>query len=161
MKICKIRKVKTPSRGTSHSAGVDFFIPEFDSNFLTHLFEKNPDFEGNQICSETVVDDEIVMPIRICLYAGQQILIPSGIKAKIPEGYALIAKNKSGVASKKGITKMAELIDEDYQGEIYFNLLNTSKQDIYIDENEKIIQFILVPVKYNDIEEVSSLEELF
>ena len=35
------------------------------------------------------------------LNPGQSVLIPSGIKARVPEGYALIAFNKSGIAAKK------------------------------------------------------------
>lgn len=36
MKIAKLRDVKTPSRGTSESAGIDFFIPN-DMGLLTIL----------------------------------------------------------------------------------------------------------------------------
>ena len=69
MKISKVRNVKTPSRGTEKSAGIDFFVPD--------------DF-----------DKKLVFP-------EGSILIPSGIRADVPEGYALIVFNKSGVAVKK------------------------------------------------------------
>ena len=63
MKISKVRNVKTPTRGTEGSAGIDFYVPE--------------DY-----------------PKDLCRVApGERYFIPSGIKAKVPEGYALIAMN--------------------------------------------------------------------
>lgn len=38
------------------------------------------------------------------LKPGEDVLIDSGIKVIIPEGYALIFKEKSGVATKKKLT---------------------------------------------------------
>lgn len=146
MKFLKIRDVKSPSRGTSKSAGIDFYIPN-DWN-----------------------DGE---PFK--LQAGQRLLIPCGIKVKLPEGYALIAHNKSGVATKKGIIFGAQVVDEDYQGELHLSLINTNQVvesfgdaeysiDLGIVEivpGEKIMQFLLVPVNYVLPEEVNTIDELY
>lgn len=43
MKISKIRNVKTPSRGTSQSAGLDFYIPE-------DWEMSNPIWPGQSVC---------------------------------------------------------------------------------------------------------------
>ena len=116
MKITKIRDVITPTRGTSRSAGLDFYVPR-DFGF------KN-------------------------LKPGERILIPSGIRANVPSGFALIAFNKSGVASKLGLGKMAEVVDEDYQGEIHISVVNTSNVSVRIESGQKIIQFVLIPINY-------------
>ena len=39
----------------------------------------------------------------ISLDPGESCLIPSGIKCNVPEGFALVAFNKSGVAVKKAL----------------------------------------------------------
>ena len=69
MQIAKVRKVKTPVRGTAKSAGIDFFVPE--------------DFSGQM------------------LEPREDVLIPSGISALIPDGYMLMAANKSGVCPSR------------------------------------------------------------
>ena len=127
MKITRIKDVKLPNRGTSRSAGIDFFIPN--------------DFLSSEI-----------LP-------GDSIKILSGIKASVPTGYALIAFNKSGVALS-GLQVGACVVDEDYQGEISLHLINTSNNIIKVNPGQKITQFILLPVFYDSIEEVS-LEDLY
>tara|TARA_B100001057_G_scaffold500649_1_gene616888 strand:+ start:1155 stop:1589 length:435 start_codon:yes stop_codon:yes gene_type:complete len=127
MKISKVREVKTPTRGTNQSAGIDFFVP--------FGFYEN-------------------------LKPGKSCLIPSGIKANVPENHALIAFNKSGVAVKKNLHVGACVVDEDYQGEIHINLTNVGDENVSIESGEKIIQFVLVPVSYAGLELVDE-EGLF
>ena len=100
-------------------------------------------------------------PGKEFLLPGEAINIPSGIKVKVPEGYALIFKNKSGVALKKGLQVGACVVDEDYQGEVHLHVRNTTLDVQEIAPGEKLVQAILVPVLYEDIEEVGSEEELF
>jgi len=145
MKISRIRDVKLPIRSTKKSAGIDFFIPKFTEKFKEDFIEKNPNIH--------IIDYIILNP-------NQRVLIPSGIKVKIPEGFMLSANNKSGVSTKKGLDVLANVVDEDYQGEIHISLVNTSLSNVIIEENEKIVQFILIPVLYDFVEEVP-IEELY
>ena len=89
------------------------------------------------------------------------VLIPAGLKVRIPSGYALVANNKSGVATKKKLVFGASVIDEDYQGEIHLHLVNTSSNPVEINPGDKIIQFLLEKQEYASIEESSSEEELY
>lgn len=130
MKIFKVRDVKTPTRGTVKSAGLDFYVPN--------------DFPGEH-----------------SLTTGDSVNIPSGIHAKVPEGYALVVMNKSGVALKKGLQVGACVIDEDYQGEIHLHVTNVSADLTSVMPGEKLVQMLLIPVKYEGVEEVASLEELY
>lgn len=90
----------------------------------------------------------------IYLNHGESILIPSGIKVNIPHGYALIAFNKSGIASKKNLDIMASVIDETYQGEIHINIINNGLISQLLKAGDKIIQFILISMNYLDLIEV-------
>jgi len=88
------------------------------------------------------------------------IKIPSGIKVDIPQGYALIAFNKSGVCTTLGLVAGACVIDSGYQGEIHIHLINASRKDVFITPDMKIIQFILIPVS-DVMTEECDLEELY
>ncbi len=90
--------------------------------------------------------------------SGKSILIPSGIKVEVPTGYSLIAFNKSGVCSKTGLIVGACVVDETYQGEIHIHLINTNTINHVIDPSEKIVQFVLVPMFYDIIEEIDITE---
>jgi dUTP pyrophosphatase len=129
MKIQKLREVKTPSRGTRVSAGLDFYIP----------------------------NDYILEPKDIA--PGESLLIPSGIKAHIPTGYALIAFNKSGVATKQGLHVGAAVCDEDYEGEIHIHVTNVTNKVQTIQPSQKIVQFILLPILYSSVEVVDELQD--
>ena len=95
------------------------------------------------------------------LAPGESILIPSGIKANVPAGKALIAFNKSGVAVKKKLLVGACVIDEDYMGQIHIDLKNVGIKSVNLEAGDKIIQLLCIPVDYVSIEEVTSEEELF
>jgi dUTP pyrophosphatase len=85
---------------------------------------------------------------------SESLLIPSGIKAQVPKGYALVAFNKSGVAVKKSLIVGACLVDEDYQGEIHVHLVNVGYEQQLVRPGDKVTQFVLLPVNYACIEEV-------
>lgn len=96
-------------------------------------------------------EDKVLQP-------GEAVLIPSGIKAQVPRGYALIAFNKSGVATKQGLMVGACVVDEDYEGEIHLHMTNTSNQEQTVKSGQKLVQFILLPVNYDNVEEVHELQ---
>ncbi len=85
-------------------------------------------------------------PTHITVYPQERICIPSGIRVRVPFGYALIAFNKSGVATKLGLDKLAEVVDCGYEGEIHISVVNTSKNPVHIYPGQKLIQFILVQI---------------
>ena len=130
MKIVKVRDVKTPTRGTEKSAGIDFYIPN--------------DFPGSH-----------------WLAPGQDINVPSGIHVQVPEGFALIVMNKSGVATKKHLQVGACVVDEDYQGEVHLHVTNIGMDVQELLPGEKLVQMLLVPVYYAGVEVVGTLSELY
>lgn len=144
MKITKIREVKTPTRGTECSAGLDFYVPA---------------------------------GMKLSMLPGDDVLIPSGIKVEVPHGYALIAHNRSSMATSTRALKYAGLkgnsnstrgcvvvgacvVDEDYQGEIHIHLINVGRCAETIIAGMKVAQFVLTPVSYEGVEVVDE-KELF
>lgn len=154
MKYSKIKDVLSPIRGTQLSAGIDFFVPVFNENFINDLILKN-NFNDNQI--NAIRSNKVIK-----LLPNEKILIPSGIKVNFDgDPKSFIAFNKSGVASKKGLVTLACVIDQDYQGEIHISLANISNDICSIKENEKITQFIMIPIIYEDIIEVNDVSILY
>lgn len=132
LKIYKSKNVKTPSRGTNLSAGLDFYIPEDFNNGVPYVISPKED-----------------------------ILIPSGIHAKMLENTALIFFNKSGIATKNKLIVGAEVVDEDYQGEIHLHIFNLNLYPVTLFPGRKLIQGLIIPIIYCDVQEFSNLTDLY
>lgn len=142
----KVRDVKSPIRANKHDAGIDFYIPVIDEKLINDIKDKNPDFSTY-----------IIKLGQLFLKPGQRILIPSGIKVWIENKQsALVAANKSGIATKRGLTFTAQVIDADYTGEIHIGLQNNSNRMVTLQSNDKIIQFLHTPIIISTMEEVTS-----
>lgn len=138
IKFLKTRSVKSPSRSNKFDAGIDFYVPEFTTDFIKILKEKNPEIH--------------ISNFNIILESGQRVLIPSGIHCQMESPQrALVAANKSGVASKQGLIFGAQVVDFEYQGEIHINLIYTGKGSCEILPNQKIIQFLEMPIFTSEI----------
>ncbi len=140
MKFYLSRDVKKPNRGTEKSAGIDFYVPN-DLNAIDYYRYNNSGIFNS-------FTNAIILP------PNERVVIPSGVFLEVPSGYALIAFNKGGVAVKKGLIMGACVIDEDYQGEIFINMINSSNKDVVIKNGEKITQMILINVFYDELIEV-------
>lgn len=95
------------------------------------------------------------------LEPGEDVVIPSGIRVRLPLHTALIAYNKSGVATKKRLQVGAQVVDCDYQGELHFHHYNCGTQTVVVSPGEKIVQFILTPVIKAKLIECQTEEEVF
>ena len=95
------------------------------------------------------------------LEPGESILIPSGIKMNIPKGFAVVLFNKSGIASKRGLLVGAAVCDESYTGEVHINLHNASKKTQVIKAGDKIVQCLVIPINYCELEEIDTVENLY
>lgn len=95
---------------------------------------------------------------EVTLQPNEDILIDSGIKVVVPKGYALIFKEKSGVATKKKLTIGASVVDSDYRGVVHFHLFNNGTEPQTISAGDKIIQGIIFPIALDQPNEVSNNE---
>lgn len=74
---------------------------------------------------------------------------------EVPAGWALVFLEKSGVATKFGIIVGARVVDHNYRGEIHINVINSNKENaVYIDEGDKLVQGVLLPVGCHPLEHV-------
>lgn len=77
---------------------------------------------------------------------NEDVLIDAGIKVIVPKNYALIFKEKSGVATKKKLTIGACVVDSDYRGVVHLHLFNNGKEPVTLKAGDKITQGLVVPI---------------
>lgn len=148
----KVRDVKSPNCAYGTSDAVDFFVPNYTASFLTDLESKNPN-KNHYECGVSPNLDSMT----ITLAPQGRINIPSGIRVIIGDpNTCLLAVNKSGIASKKGLVLGACLIDHDYIGEIHLNVINTGDEPVQIKTGDKLVQFMHLPVIHSYFQEVCS-----
>lgn len=157
LKVCRVRNVKVPSRATTGSCGYDLYIPvdlvRLDFNKMSEITKTDPRIE---------FDYNTGYLKNIFIAPGEEILIPTGIKAKAPDGYMLKIENKSSIASVKDLVVGACIIDQDYEGEILINLHNISNKKVAVlQPNDKMCQMVLYKVATPEIEEVDTPITLF
>lgn len=98
-------------------------------------------------------------PIDFKLKPESTIKIPTGIRAKIDEGWVLKCYPRSGLGFKykMRMANVVPVIDSDYyysdnEGHIFLKLSNEGEKDIFINSGDKIIQGVFVPygITYDD-----------
>lgn len=97
----------------------------------------------------------------IVLKSLERVLIPTGLKVAIPEGYEIQVRPRSGLAIKHGITMLNSpgTVDSDYRGELKVIAVNLSNESYTIEPNERIAQLVLNKVEQIDFIEVAELDE--
>lgn len=95
----------------------------------------------------------------VYIHVGETVLIPTGLKVKVPEGFVGLVSSRSGI-SLKGfrVGNAPGAIDSDYRGEVCVIAANDSDGVITIEPGERIAQFMVVPVVRCDIKIVKSIE---
>ncbi len=83
-----------------------------------------------------------------------QALIKTGLKIVIPEGFAGLIWDKSGLASL-GYTTMGGVIDSNYRGEIKVVFKNLSEDIVNIEAGQKIAQLLIQKIENLEIKETN------
>ena len=91
------------------------------------------------------------------LKPGERKGFSTGIKMEIPDGYAGLIWDKSGLAAKQGIKIMAGVIDSTYRGEVIVLLINLGNKNYLVEKNTKIAQMLIQKIEQAEIEMVEDL----
>jgi dUTP pyrophosphatase len=100
-----------------------------------------------------------VEDVRIASH--QRVLVKTGIKIAIPEGYVGLVHPRSGLALKHGITVLNApgTIDAGYRGEVGVILLNTGSLDFEVKAGDRIAQLVIQKVETAEFKIVDALIE--
>ena len=151
--VVNISSNQLPKYETSQSAGLDVRAD------FSRISPENP--------IKLFGDGEIIFkgeghPITMLrLEPGSRALIPTGLFVAIPEVYEIQIRPRSGLALKKGLSlsNCVGTIDADYRNEIGLILINHGLETAWIEDGERIAQFILNKVENLEWSEVNSLDE--
>ncbi|WP_435312635.1 dUTP diphosphatase [Primorskyibacter sedentarius] len=95
------------------------------------------------------------------LLPGARVLVPTGLRLAVPEGYEVQIRPRSGLALKHGITlpNSPGTIDSDYRGPLGVIVMNAGAEPFVIEHGMRIAQMVVAPVVRAVFDEVASLDE--
>lgn len=161
MKDCRFEFVKgyedkgltLPRRKTTYAAGYDFMCAE--DTVIPSLTNMTKDVLDN--INVNIQSDEYINIATMEELTKQAhfrpVLVPTGVKCKIPEGYYLQLSVRSSTPLKSWLILANSVgnIDADYynnesnEGHIYFQIMNLSPFNIQVKKGDIIGQGILLP----------------
>ncbi|MDM8164714.1 dUTP diphosphatase [Roseovarius sp.] len=95
------------------------------------------------------------------LAPGTRVLVPTGLRLAIPEGYEVQVRPRSGLALKHGITlpNSPGTIDSDYRGPLGVIVMNAGQEPFRIEHGMRIAQMVVAPVVTAAFELADSLDD--
>ena len=135
------------------SLGINFdeLSDQFDSQFEQKLqLQYTNDSENNE--PEYSYGSDSGFDLRsteeLWVQANGRLLVPTGLRFDIPDGYEIQVRSKSGLALKQGLMVLNSpgTVDSGYQGEVKVIIFNTTNERIKIEKGQKIAQAVLCPV---------------
>jgi dUTP pyrophosphatase len=130
--------VRVPTRATEQSAGYDI---------RAHL-TCGPVRVHRSTSDETTPVDATHGEggrLWIMLEPGDRALVPTGFRARLPDGYEAQIRMRSSLAWKRGLTvpNAPGTVDADYPDEWFVLVLNSAPHPIRIEHGERIAQVVL------------------
>lgn len=97
----------------------------------------------------------------VTILPGKTVLIPTGIAAAVPIGFAAFIFARSGLGIKHGIvpSNAVGVIDSDYRGEIGVGLYNHSDSVYTVNPGDRIAQMAIMPVAAANFVPVEELDD--
>lgn len=91
----------------------------------------------------------------------QRVLVPTGLRVQLPEGYEMQIRPRSGMALKHGITlaNSPGTVDADYRGEIGIIVINLSDQPFVINDGDRICQMVVTQYSHVQWEQVDCIDK--
>jgi dUTP pyrophosphatase len=106
---------------------------------------------------------DMVSTRDIYIHPDEAVLVPTGIRVAIPQGYQGILTHRSSLASKNKCSVILGIIDSGYRGEVFANVHNFSLSDRFlIERGFRFCQMAIVPVYIgtpNEVTKFTSGEE--
>lgn len=96
---------------------------------------------------------------HLTLYQGGNVILPTGIRIAVPEGFEAQVRPRSGLATKGVmVTNAPGTIDSDYRGEVKVLLTMTQTGPVTIMPGDSIAQLVFTPVYHPEFEECTEAE---
>lgn len=144
VKLLVCGDVRAPVRKSGYDAGIDLFVPNLSEQFMADLAKKNPGhpYRWGVLGAPVEKDSGVNEGLFLYLAPGEDILIPTYVKARIPENMYLRITNKSGVCTKQKLIVGADTVDSSYEGVMHVHLFNPTGAMHFIEFGQAIAQAI-------------------
>lgn len=130
------------------------------------LVERLPHGEGlplpaYQTAGAAALDLHAAVTGEVALAPGQTLLLPTGLKVAVPEGFELQIRPRSGLALKHNLAVLNSpgTIDSDYRGEVQIILSNFGAEAFTVSRGMRICQALLARVERLEWEPVDQLPQ--
>ena len=93
--------------------------------------------------------------------SGARVLISTGLRLAIPEGFEMQLRPRSGLALKYGVTLLNSpgTIDSDYRGPLGVIVVNTGDAPFVVAHGDRICQAVVAPVTQAVFETAVELDQ--
>lgn len=90
-----------------------------------------------------------------------RVLVPTGLYFEFEKGYEAQVRARSGLALKKGLGLPNGIgtIDSDYRGELKVILINLSREDVVIEDGDRIAQVVFMKIETPELVEVEEISD--
>ncbi|APG47985.1 dUTP diphosphatase [Phaeobacter porticola] len=97
----------------------------------------------------------------LTLQPGARVLVATGLRLEIPQGYEVQIRPRSGLALKHGITlpNAPGTIDSDYRGPLGVIMMNAGDAPYTIAHGDRIAQMVVAPVVQARFRRVDALSD--
>ncbi|OCX61122.1 deoxyuridine 5'-triphosphate nucleotidohydrolase [Thioclava sp. SK-1] len=97
----------------------------------------------------------------LTLHPMARVIVPTGLRVAIPQGYEMQIRPRSGLAFKHGISlpNTPGTIDSDYRGPLGVLLINLGQEPFTIAHGDRIAQAIIAPVVQAQFEIMTALDD--
>lgn len=97
----------------------------------------------------------------LILAPGARVLVPTGLRLAIPNGYEVQIRPRSGLALKHGLTLLNTpgTIDSDYRGPLGIIMINLGVAAFEITHGLRVAQMVVAPVVQAQFDVATSLED--
>jgi dUTP pyrophosphatase len=97
----------------------------------------------------------------VVIAPGARVLVPTGLRLAIPDGFEVQLRPRSGLALKHGVTlpNSPGTIDSDYRGPLGVIVMNAGTDPFEISHGDRIAQMVVAPVCRAAFQEISELSD--
>jgi dUTP pyrophosphatase len=119
----------------------------------------SPSIKDPQVAYDGDVAFDLYTREDIELAPGEWKKIPSGLALEIPEGYAGLIWDKSGLSNNYALKMLGGVIDSGYRGEVMIGVINLGKEIYHFKAGDKVAQMIIQKVEHPQFVETEELSD--
>jgi len=130
------------------------------------LLERLPHGEGLDLPSYATpeaagMDLPAAVAEAVEIAPGARLLVPTGLRLALPEGYEAQVRPRSGLALRHGVSVLNApgTVDADYRGEVMVLLANLGGEPFTLERGMRIAQLVIAPVARGELRVVPTLPE--